>query len=246
MYSRLTAFFEKNSIIYPRQYGFRSQHSCEHALLDAQNTILSTLGKKEIALLLLIDFSKAFDMVDHAILLKKLSNYGIRGVAQNWLTSYLNDRNQYVNVNGSNSSTNALKFGVPQGSILGPLLFIIYINDLPNIAHDIHFIMYADDANIIITGSNISEIKSKTDNLLKTLSNWVNTNSLKLNLKKTHHMIFSNLGNFTLNLKLGNETIHQSHQERFLGILMDDKLTWNAHRSRFKKCGHQRAIMKFI
>ena len=174
-------------------------------------------------------------MVDHTILLNKLSHYGIRGKAYNWLSSYLNNRTQYVNVNGSNSTTKNLKFGVPQGSILGPLLFIIYINDLPNSARDAHFIMYADDANIIITGANISEIQFKANNLLRTLSNWVNINSLKLNLKKTHYMIFSNIGKFSINLQLENNVISQSHQERFLGVIMDDKLTWNSHRAAIAK-----------
>ena len=235
MYARLASFFAKNSVIYSRQYGFRPLHSCEHALLDAQNTLLSTLDKKQIALLLLIDFSKAFDMVDHSTLLNKLSNYGIRGVALNWMKSYLNNRKQFVNVNNTSSTIQGLKYGVPQGSILGPLLFIIYINDLPNISTNVHFIMYADDANIIITGSTMDEIKSKTHALLTKLTEWVNLSALKLNVKKTHYMIFANSGNFNINLKLGNEDITQTHQERFLGVLIDDKLSWTSHRAAIAK-----------
>ena len=112
MSSRLVSFFNRNKTLYPRQYGFRSLHSCEHALLDAQNTILSTLDKKQVALLLLIDFSKAFDMVDHSILLNKLNNYGIRGTALKWMASYLNNRNQYVYVNNTKSNIRNLKYGV--------------------------------------------------------------------------------------------------------------------------------------
>ena len=234
MSSRLVSFFNRNKTLYPRQYGFRSLHSCEHALLDAQNTILSTLDKKQVALLLLIDFSKAFDMVDHSILLNKLNNYGIRGTALKWMASYLNNRNQYVYVNNTKSNIRNLKYGVPQGSILGPLLFIIYINDLPNIDTAIHFIMYADDANIIITGSNIHEIKAKAETLLIQLSNWVSSNSLKLNVKKTHFMIFSNSknrGNYDLTLHLNSEIISQSHEERFLGVILDDRLTFSTHKA---------------
>ena len=236
MCTRLTNFFNKNNTLHPRQYGFRSLHSCEHALLDAQNTILSTLGKKQIALLLLIDFSKAFDMVDHTLLLNKLSTYGIRGMALKWMASYLHDRNQYVYVNSTKSSTLNLKYGVPQGSILGPLLFIIYINDLPGIDTTIHFIMYADDANIIITGCNITEIKTKAELLLDRLSNWVGSNSLKLNVKKTHYMIFTNSKTtYDLTLRLNSEVISQSREERFLGVILDDRLSFKSHRAAIAK-----------
>ena len=111
------------------QYGFRPGRSCEHELLNAQNTILHSLNKNEVALLLLIDFSKAFDMVDHEILLKKLHHYGIRGIVHKWFKSYLENRRQFVSVGGSDSEEETLIYGVPQGSILGPILFIIYIND---------------------------------------------------------------------------------------------------------------------
>ena len=234
MSSRLISFFNKNNTIHPRQYGFRTLHSCEHALLDAQHTILSSLDKKQIALLLLIDFSKAFDMVDHTILLNKLNNYGIRGIALKWMASYLINRNQYVYVNNTKSNILNLQYGVPQGSILGPLLFIIYINDLPSIDSAIHFIMYADDANIIITGSNIHEIKTKAETLLNQLSNWVSSNSLKLNVKKTHFMIFSNFktrDSYDLTLYLNSEIVSQSHEERFLGVILDDRLTFKTHRA---------------
>ena len=159
MHSRLTNFLESNKSLHETQYGFRSGRSCEHALLMAQNELLNCMSKKKIALLLLIDFSKAFDMVDHVILLRKLQHYGIRGNAHSWLTSYLSHRNQCVSVGGKNSTSNFLKHGVPQGSILGPLLFIIYINDIPQIGQLAKFILYADDANIIITGDNMADIE---------------------------------------------------------------------------------------
>ena len=150
MHNRVINFLDKHNLLCDNQYGFRAGRSCEHALLNAKDTILSTLSKKQIALLLLIDFSKAFDLVEHPTLLRKLEHYGIRGQALNWFRSYLSDRKQFVSVGSSHSSTKPISFGVPQGSILGPLLFIIYINDLPQISELAKFIMYADDANILI------------------------------------------------------------------------------------------------
>ena len=173
MYRRVIDYLNKNNLLYDKQYGFRAGHSCEHALINAHHTITESLGKKEIALLLLIDFSKAFDMVDHELMLQKLYYYGIRGIAHDWFRSYLSHRKQYVKINGSMSSIKDIEHGVPQGSILGPLLFILFINDMPNIFPGAHFILYADDANIIITGKTIKEIEEKINLLIPKLSNWV-------------------------------------------------------------------------
>jgi exonuclease III len=232
LHNRLIKFLEDNESLYDHQFGFRKRHSCEHALLAAQNTILQALDKKQIAMLLLIDFSKAFDMVDHQILLCKLSHYGIRGIALNLFESYLGGRRQTVTINNAKSEEKALIHGVPQGSILGPLLFVIYINDMPNIQKLAKFILYADDANIIITGYNHHEIISKYHELSDMLSKWVTCNGLMLNLKKTNYMIFSNIGSNDLGNyqpTMNNRPIEQKHVSKFLGVLMDDRLQWTHH-----------------
>ena len=234
MHHRLTDFMESNGSFYDMQYGFRSGRSCEHALLKAQSILLNSLNKNKISLLLLIDFSKAFDMVEHSILLKKLYHYGIRGTSLKWLESYLENREQYVSVNGKDSSSRPLRFGVPQGSILGPLLFVIYINDIPEINKLAHFILYADDANIIITGDNIAEVKHKAEELGKILLRWVDCNGLALNLRKTTYMIFSKHRNVDLEMKIGNYKIDRKHEARFLGVIVDDKLNWSKHISAVK------------
>ena len=184
MYTRLYDFLSHNNILIDNQFGFRKGRSCEHALLTAHNEILTSLNKKQTSMLLLIDFSKAFDMVDHEILLSKLKHYGIRGIAHAWIKSYLSDRKQYVALNNKKSSILDMIYGVPQGSILGPLLFIIYINDIPKICQAAKFVLYANDANILITGKNMSEIENSFKTLAKNLETWVNLNGLALNLKK--------------------------------------------------------------
>ena len=231
MHTRITNFLECNNALFEMQYGFRKGRSCEHALLAAQNIILNTLNKKEIAMLLLIDFSKAFDMVDHDILLNKLNNYGIRGIAHDWIKSYLANREQYVHIRGKNSSMEKLEFGVPQGSILGPLLFVIYINDLPRIQQLVKFILYADDANIFITGKNMAEIEEKFTQLSNAIFDWVGGNGLSLNIKKTNYIIFSQKGtlDYTFQPKINGKPIEQKQAARFLGVIIDNKLNWNQH-----------------
>ena len=231
MHNRITNFMESNQSLYEMQYGFRKGRSCEHALLTAQSAILNSLNRKEIALLLLIDFSKAFDMVEHGILLNKLDHYGIRGIAHDWLKSYLSNRDQFVNINGTNSTKKSLKFGVPQGSILGPLLFIIYINDIPEINRLVKFILYADDANIIITGKTIQEINQQFNELSKTLVNWVGNNGLLLNIKKTKYMIFSKhkIDTSLFVPQILDRPIERETTTKFLGVLVDDKLNWSQH-----------------
>ena len=229
---------ESNNSLFEMQYGFRKGRSCEHALLTAQNEILSSLSKKEIALLLLIDFSKAFDMVDHDILIDKLHKYGIRGNALKWMQSYLQGRQQYVTIDGSESTKTPIIHGVPQGSILGPLLFIIYINDLPNIYKIAKFILYADDANIIITGKDVNEVKSKVDELATALTSWVDCNGLKLNLDKTNYMIFSNNrthSEHNYNIKIANRYIKRIDSTKFLGVIINEKLNWNQHIAAIKQ-----------
>ena len=231
MHNRILGFLDKNELLCDTQYGFRPGRSCEQALLNANNHILDALSKKQIALLLLIDFSKAFDVVEHSILLHKLQHYGIRGPALNWLETYLSERKQFVSIDSVNSSLKPIKYGVPQGSVLGPLLFIIYINDLPNISKLARFILYADDANIIITGYSVHEIHQKISQLTCDIEKWVDNNGLALNVKKTKYMIFSRqrIDNSNIDFHINNTRIEEKSECRFLGVIVDNKLNWAHH-----------------
>ena len=230
MHCRLLDFFDKKDALFEMQYGFRPGRSCEHALLNAQNVILDSLSKKQIGLLLLVDYSKAFDMIEHKILLKKLDHYGVRGIVLKWFESYLSNREQYVSIKNSKSSTRPIKYGVPQGSILGPLLFIVYINDMPKICQNAHFILYADDANIFVTGDTVEETFAKFEKLSVELLKWTTLNGLALNLKKTKYMIFSTKRiKFAHEIKIGSTKIERTTEARFLGIIMDEKLNWSRH-----------------
>ena len=169
-------------------------------------------------------------MVDHSLILQKLNYYGIRGIAHEWFKSYLTGRKQYVCVNGKTSNIDNLSHGVPQGSILGPLLFLIFINDLPNIFPIAHFVLYADDANIIVTGKTVEEIENKINFLIPALTKWAGLNSLKLNTTKTKYMLISNTINHDFNIVIHNQQISRVKEEKFLGVLIDDKLSFNSHR----------------
>lgn len=229
MHARLTAHLKQNNILYASQYGFRAGHGCEHALLEAQTKLLQSMEKKQVTALLLLDFSKAFDMVDHSILLSKLEHYGIRGISLSWFRSYLTDRTQYVHANNLDSAILNLKYSVPQGSILGPILFILYINDLPNVSNLAKYIFFADDANLIISADNFEELNYRVNIVLDRVQKWVLDNGLKLNARKTKYMIFTNKVKSDIDVYLDGEKIVLSDRERFLGVIVDSNLNWSYH-----------------
>ena len=183
MCKRLYTFLNKN-IIYNLQFGFRQQYSTYHALNNITEKIRKALDDGNIGYGIFVDLQKASDTVDHQMLLAKLNNYGIRGVSNDWFKSYLSNHNQYVSINGYESGLAALNCGVPQGSVLGPLLFLLYINDLNQAIKFCKVHHFADDTNLLCLSNSIKKLNKLVNADLKHLANWLNANKISLNIKK--------------------------------------------------------------
>ena len=184
MHKRLYTFLNNNNIIYNLQFGFRQQYSTSHALINITENIRKAPDDGNIGCGVFVDLQKAFDTVDHQILLAKLNHYGIRGVSNNWFKSYLSNRSQYVSINGHESGLAAINCGVPQGSVLGPLLFLLYINDLNQAIKLCKVHHFADDTNLLCVSNSIKKLNKLVNADLKRLVNWLNANKISLNLKK--------------------------------------------------------------
>ena len=161
MYKRLYSFVTSNKIIHPLQFGFQENHSVDHALISITEAIRNTLDDRKYGCGVFIDLQKAFDTANHDILLSKLEHYGIRGTPLKWFKSYLSDRYQYVSVNGEDSNLMKITCGVPQGSVLGPLLFLLFINDLPYVSKKLNFYLFADDTNIYYESESPEKLAKK-------------------------------------------------------------------------------------
>jgi len=237
IHKRLYGYMVRNNILYNSQYGFRKKHSTINGVTELTTDILNGLESKLSTLSLFLDLSKAFDTIDHGILLDKLQHYGIRGIALEWFRNYLTDRCQYVSYKGCDSKVCEIKCGVPQGSVLGPLLFIIYTNDLPNCLEYCKCLLFADDTTIFIRGHDISLLYQNLNKDLSKLVDWFWANKLSLNLSKTNYMLFkskSPISDTCANLdsmciKFGNTEIEKKSHVKFLGIILDEQLNWNDH-----------------
>ena len=190
MYKRLSEFLEINNVIHSLQFGFRRKHSTAHALISLTERIKQTIDDGNYGCGIFIDLKKAFDTVNHLILFKKLEHYGIRGIPLEWFKSYLNNRKQYVSVCGNISETLEITCGVPQGSVLGPLLFLLYINDLQSVSKKLTFFLFADDTNIYYESSDVLEIQKTVNKELKKVRKWLEANRLALNIEKTNFVLF--------------------------------------------------------
>ena len=223
-------YITKNNIISKSQYGFQSNKSTESALIDFTYYVHQGLTEKSYTGAVFMDLSKAFDIINHDILLIKLKHYGFRGTFLSLITNYLKDRKYFVCTNGYLSDVKISNIGVPQGSILGPLLFLLYINDIVNCSYLLKFILFADDSTVLLKSHCFQDLNNKLAIEVRRLITWFSANKLVINLSKTNCMLFSNKrGNSRLSITIDNITLEEKDIITFLGVNIDNKLNWKSH-----------------
>ena len=233
VYNKIFDFLVRYQILFKQQYGFRRGRNTTQATLDFLKTIENAFENNEMAMGVFCDLSKAFDTLDHDILFAKLDHYGIRGNWLAWLRSYLTNRHQFVEMDGVKSTLAPITVGVPQGSVLGPLLFLIYINDLPAALEKLTTIMFADDTNLVVKGKNLKELELTLNHELHNLSDYFKANKLKLNADKTKLVCFRKksvpFSEEDINVNLDSTRLKFEKNATFLGITLDEHLTWEEH-----------------
>ena len=205
------------------------------ALIDMYEKISDAIDRKEHSIGIFIDLSKAFDTINHEILMKKLYHYGIRGIAHSWFNSYLTNRKQLVYIEGVYSPLCNITCGVPQGSILGPLLFVLYVNDIINSSKCLQFILFADDTNLFYSCTDLTMLQNVVNTELAQLSDWFKANKLSLNINKTCYIIFRNKHNpikrvgADVLITIDDMLVNHAECVKFLGVMIDSQLKWDQH-----------------
>ena len=234
IYEQLYKYFAENKLLSNEQWGFRSIRSTALALSDCSYTWTLTVDRGDISSAVLLDIEKAFDTIDHRILVNKLSQYGVCDDSLKFFESYISEQVQCCSVNGCTSTLRYIKYGVPQGSILGPLLFIIYMNDLPNVVKNGEICMYADDTNLSTKVNKISDISDQLIPEFTNILNWLKENRLSLNFMKTKFMLIGSIQKIQplsnlIAIRVNGRLLKRVKRIKYLGSVVDENLTWDDH-----------------
>ena len=234
MAKRLCSFLQDCGLLSNFQHGFRRGRSTVSAMAQFLNGVHQAWENRKYALGVFMDLSKAFDCVNHDLLLRKLESLGIRGVPLQWFKSYLTCRRQFEEVQGSKSPELNVKHGVPQGSVLGPLLFLIYINDLPACVEEGSIVLFADDANLLTSQKTEQELEIYSYMELCKIQQGFHENGLILNTDKTKYVLFRNKNkpNIDPTIQFGDKVLERAESAMFLGLEMDESLTWSSQTDR--------------
>ena len=248
IYNRMLKFIEKHKILSKSQYGFRKNVSTETALINFIDFVHKGLTSKHSVGAIFMDLSRAFDVMDHDILEIKLKHYGFIGNFLKLIMSFVRNRKYFVNINGLNSETKVVNIGVPQGSTLGPLLFLIYVNDMVNCSSTLHFTLFADDTTLGYSCLNLIDLQNILERETHKVIKWLAVNKLILNVAKTHSMLFTLKRNQNkLAIKINNTYLEEKTVTSFLGVQIDNKLNWKSHITHIcNKINKSIAILRFV
>ena len=246
MYNKIMNYFDSNNLFYQHQYGFRPKRTTSHPIIQLLNKCASdnNLKPKHLTAAILCDLSKAFDVINHNILIRKLDHYGIRGIAKTWMVNYLTNRKQYVEFGEEKSDHCILQCGVPQGSILGPLLYLIYVNDIAACS-DSPILSFADDTTLLVSHNDLDVLYTSANEEISNLYSWFCSNKLSLNPQKTKFIILKppntriDHANHSINInntclqRVGKDQLEEGC--RFLGVYLDENLSWLNHINHISK-----------
>lgn len=233
VYIQLNNYFVQNNLFSSSQFGFRGNLSTETAVHEIADILYSDFDSGRFGLGVFLDLSKAFDSLDRSILLEKLRCYGLNDSALRWFVSYFCARKQYTVIDKVSSDTLPVFYGIPQGSILGPLLFIIFVNDIVKVSSVVRFILYADDTSVLLSSSNLEQLFRSMNTELVSISRWFTNNKLTINTNKSHYVIFHRkqrpVPEISSSILVDGKVVERTFQVKFLGVQLDEHLDWRKH-----------------